>query len=211
MLDVALGLGLSAGETSAMARRADSLLGADWQQTHARASVPEGITLLFPMNDLFERYVAVQLRRALAGSGLEVVAQGGLLYCLEPWNGEGGYSHATRPDILVRREGGEVLCVIDTKWKPLAKGIAQADVYQMMAYARLYRCGRLILLYPAAPGEVGRRLTPRALAKGPERLDIARLNLSGGLDTVPQQLGDILGEALGARSGRVRRNCRKPH
>src|SRR5690606_388473 len=113
------------------------LLGRSWQQTHARAGAPEGMTLLFPMNDLFERYVAVQLRRALAGSGLDVVAQGGHRYCLGEWR-EGepciGDTHSTRPDILIRR-GSEVLAVIDTKWKHLAGGIAQADVYQMIAYA----------------------------------------------------------------------------
>lgn len=96
------------------------LLGVRWQQTHADAAALEGITLLFPMHQLFERYVAAQLRRALADSDLEVVAQGGGAYALGPWEGQGGYSHATRPDIQVKR-GDEVVCVIDTKWKPLAK------------------------------------------------------------------------------------------
>lgn len=54
------------------------LIDSRWQQTHADTGAPEGLTLLFPMNDLFERYIAVQLRRALAGTDLEVVAQGGL-------------------------------------------------------------------------------------------------------------------------------------
>ena len=153
------------------------LLGTRWQQTHAAARAPEGITLLFPMNDLFERYIAIQLRRALADTGLEVVAQGGGEYCLEPWEGVGGYSHATRPDILIRAADGAFSCVIDTKWKRFEGAIAQADVYQMMAYARLYRCPRLILLYPAAHGEVDRQIDPRRLSQGTERLEAARVRL----------------------------------
>jgi 5-methylcytosine-specific restriction enzyme subunit McrC len=158
------------------------LLGASWQKTHAQSGAPEGITLLFPMNDLFERYIAVQLRRALAGSGVEVVAQGGLRYCLGPWRpGEDciGDSHATKPDILIRK-GGRVLTVIDTKWKHLTNGIAQGDVYQMMAYARLYRCDRLILLYPGLSSDVDTIVQPRALAQGPERLDAASISLDLG-------------------------------
>ena len=60
----------------------------------------------------------------------------------------------TRPDILIKR-GDTVLQVIDTKWKRIAAriddrklGVSQADVYQMMAYGRLYQCGKLTLLYP---------------------------------------------------------------
>ena len=47
----------------------------------------------------------------------------------------------------------------DTKWKRIAsriddpkQGISQTDVYQMMAYAQLYRAPRLTLLYPHHPG-----------------------------------------------------------
>lgn len=155
------------------------LLGGRWQQTHAQARAPEGVTLLFPMNDLFERYVAVQLRRALAGSGLDIVAQGGFAYCLGAWNdGEPvvGDSHPTRPDILVK-DGDRVVAVLDTKWKYLAKGVSHADLYQMMAYARLYACRRLILLYPAPAGEVAPDVDTRGIPPGPDRLDIATVPL----------------------------------
>ena len=46
---------------------------------------------------------------------------------------------------------------LDTKWKRLTPreprcertlGVASSDVYQMLAYARAYGAGRLILLYP---------------------------------------------------------------
>lgn len=170
------------------------LLGGRWQQTHADARAPAGITLLFPMNDLFEKYVSVQLRRALAGSGLDVVAQGGLRYCLGPWR-EGqecvGDSHSTRPDILIRR-GDEALAIIDTKWKDLGKGVSQPDVYQMMAYARLYRCPRLILLYPTVHGDDAAQYPPRGLTYGRERLDVAGLKLTTTSASVQNELRNLL-------------------
>lgn len=179
------------------------LLGLQWQQTHAERSQPDGITLLFPMNDLFERYIAIQLRRALVGSGLDVVAQGGLERCLGPWReGENciGDSHSTRPDILVRQKG-QVLAVIDTKWKLRSKGIAQGDVYQMMAYARLYQCERLLLLYPAVPGEADSDVEPRGLAKGTERLDVAGVSLESSAANVVDELRRMT-EAIGLVTNR---------
>lgn len=155
------------------------LLGGRWQQTHAEARAPEGITLLFPMNELFERYVAAQLRRALAGTGLDLVAQGGFAYCLGPWNDIGpvvGDSHPTRPDMLVKA-GDRVVAVLDTKWKHLAKGVSQTDVYQMMAYARLYSCPHLVLLYPALPGEVASDVDIRGIPPGRDRLSVATISL----------------------------------
>lgn len=104
------------------------------------------------MNTLFEAYVARMLKRALVDVGLRVVSQGGRLFCLETEDRRGLFQ--TRPDILVKR-GDDVVQVIDTKWKRIAtriddprQGVAQVDVYQMMAYGRLYGCDRLTLLYP---------------------------------------------------------------
>lgn len=153
------------------------LMGERWQETHSAASDPDGITLLFPMNDLFERYIAIQLRRALAGTGFDVTLQGGMRYCLGPWRENQdciGDRHSTRPDVLVRH-GGKIVTVIDTKWKHLSKGVSQTDIYQMMAYARLYSCNRLILLYPAIPGDGMGNLQSYGLSQGPERLDIVKV------------------------------------
>lgn len=129
------------------------LLGDRFQGTSDGAQA--GTALLFPMNFLFEEYVTRTLRRALRTDGLEVAAQGGGLYCLRDLGTGAGYFR-TRPDILVRRDGAVVL-IIDTKWKRLKprskdakRGITHADVYQMMAYGRLYDCPRLMLLYPHA-------------------------------------------------------------
>jgi 5-methylcytosine-specific restriction enzyme subunit McrC len=119
------------------------------------AGAGAGFSLLFDMSALFEEYVARMLRRALVGSDLRVVSQGGRRYCLEAESG--GQLFQTRPDILVKR-GEDIIQVIDTKWKRLGSrlddpkhGVAQGDVYQMMAYGQIYQCGRLTLLYPHHP------------------------------------------------------------
>lgn len=113
----------------------------------------KGFSLLFEMNDLFESYIAIELSRGLRGTGLRVIPQGGMRYCLNEVQ-SGKFYFRTRPDILVMR-GNDVAVIIDTKWKRLKNnwddpkhGISQADIYQMMAYGQLYNCNRLILLYP---------------------------------------------------------------
>jgi 5-methylcytosine-specific restriction enzyme subunit McrC len=116
-----------------------------------------GTAMLFDMNTLFEEYVGRLITRALAGTGLTVSLQGGRLFCLSAQD-DGRALFQTKPDILIRR-GGTVIHVIDTKWKRISariddpkQGVSQADVYQMMAYAQLYRAPRLTLLYPHHPG-----------------------------------------------------------
>jgi 5-methylcytosine-specific restriction enzyme subunit McrC len=140
------------------------LLLAGEYQTTSKGTAP-GFSLLFAMNDLFEAYVARTLAQALRGTDLHVVAQDRRLYCLAEPSGVRRFQ--VRPDIVVRR-GPEAVLIIDTKWKRISariddpkQGVSQADVYQMMAYGRLYQCPSLVLLYPHhgglhAEGETGR-------------------------------------------------------
>jgi 5-methylcytosine-specific restriction enzyme subunit McrC len=171
----------------ALFRLARLLLQRDWQATHHAPKAPEGLTLLFPMNDLFEKYIAVLLRRALAGSGIQVIDQGGHRACLGTFTGahlESGDVFRTKPDIMLRR-GREIVAIIDTKWKKLSTdpldrkhGVSQADVYQLMAYARLYRTAELMLLYPERPGQGCAERAQFGMAGGSERLRIATVDLS---------------------------------
>lgn len=120
-----------------------------YQQTSAGAIV--GHALLFEMNVLFEKYVERLLSRALAGTGLRVSSQSGYRDCL--YEGDIG-RFRTRPDLIVRDTDGIAL-IIDTKWKRMTpriddpkQGVSQADVYQLMAYGKLYDCPNVVLLYP---------------------------------------------------------------
>jgi 5-methylcytosine-specific restriction enzyme subunit McrC len=127
------------------------LLGDRFQTTSAGTQA--GFSLLFEMNTLFEQYIGRMMRKALAETGLSVHLQGGRMFCLEAVD-DGRRIFQTKPDILIKR-GAECVHIIDTKWKRISsriedqkQGIAQSDVYQMMAYGQIYRCGELTLLYP---------------------------------------------------------------
>lgn len=131
------------------------LLGDRFQSTSSGGEA--GFSLLFEMNTLFEQYVGRMLRRALAGSDLTVHLQGGRLFCLESFDSGRGLFQ-TKPDVLIKR-GGEVVQIIDTKWKMISariddpkQGISQSDVYQMMAYGQIYRPNSLVLLFPHHAG-----------------------------------------------------------
>lgn len=119
------------------------------QQTNS--GTIDGHSLLFEMNVLFEKYIERILSRALAGTGFRVSSQGGYRDCL--YEGDVG-RFRTRPDLIIRR-GEQIALIIDTKWKRMnsriddpKQGVSQADVYQLMAYGRLYNCPKVMLLYP---------------------------------------------------------------
>ena len=62
-----------------------------------------------------------------------------------------------KPDILLATRSGRTALVLDTKYKRLdgaerRLGIAEADVYQMLAYAVALDCPRTLLLYPQGAG-----------------------------------------------------------
>ena len=172
----------------------------DWQSTHHDAKASDGITLLFPMNVLFEAYIAALIRRALAGSDIDVVEQGGLRYCLGEWR-EGeetiGSVFQTKPDTILR-SGREVLAIIDTKWKTLGepsdakRGVSQSDVYQLMAYARLYACDDLMLLYPTTLNSKPPFAHTFGIAAGYERLRVAHVDISRTRTTVRDELARLV-------------------
>lgn len=149
----------------------------------------QGTAMLFEMNALFEEYVGRLIARALAGTGLTVSLQGGRLFCLSAQDSERGLFQ-TKPDILIRK-GGMVTHVIDTKWKRISsriddpkQGVSQADVYQMMAYAQLYRAPRLTLLYPHHRG-LGAEDVVHArhrITGHPTILETASIDVSNGTD-----------------------------
>lgn len=122
-----------------------------YQTTSAGAG--QGTALLFEMNTLFEEYIGRLMIHALAGTEFSVSLQGGREYCLTSTE-DGRRVFQTKPDILIR-QGNRIVHVIDTKWKTMSpriedpkQGVSQADIYQMMAYAHLYKAPKLTLLYP---------------------------------------------------------------
>lgn len=147
-----------------------------FQNTNAGEGV--GTALLFEMNMLFEKYIGRLALRASAETEFRVSLQGGRKYCLAATQ---NYREAflTKPDILIRDAEGRPIHIVDTKWKiitPVAldskMGVAQSDVYQMIAYAQLYKVPSLTLLYPLP--EVGRNdgLLETFIVNGDDRKEI---------------------------------------
>jgi 5-methylcytosine-specific restriction enzyme subunit McrC len=180
------------------------LLGREWQETQSAREAPTGISLLFPMNDLFEAYVAALARRALSPLGIEVKAQSGGAFCLADWSDEDdeprGRLFSTKPDLMLRRNG-HTLAIVDTKWKAIGRditdrkrGVAQADIYQMMAYAQLYRTDRLMLLYPhhGGLGEPGLLGEHRIAVTGGAKLDLAALDVRAPRAACAGALAELL-------------------
>jgi len=159
----------------------------------------QGSALLFEMNALFEEYIGRLVTRALAGSEFRVTLQGGRLFCLTSLD-EDRAVFQTKPDILIKR-ADQVVHVIDTKWKRISgriddpkQGVSQADVYQMMAYAHLYKAPRLTLLYPHHAGlgdEEGVRARFRVTGRETV-LETASFDISTGADLVDRIRGRIL-------------------
>lgn len=111
-------------------------------------------SLLFPMESLFEAFVAKHLARQLAPP-LTMAAQTRghhlVRHLGQSW-------FRLQPDLLVQNADRHVL-VLDTKWKLLDRlnsngsdkyGLSQNDFYQLLAYGNSYLKGQgdLVLIYP---------------------------------------------------------------
>lgn len=104
--------------------------------------------LLFPMETLFESYVASLMRKQLQGTDYSFSAQdkGYHLFDIPK-------KFMLRPDIVIKNKIIKTVFVMDTKWKLLSLskanvGISQADMYQMYAYQKKYNAKNITLLYP---------------------------------------------------------------
>jgi 5-methylcytosine-specific restriction enzyme subunit McrC len=124
------------------------------QTPHTLAGEFFGISFLFPMERLFEKYVEAILRSRMA-NGWQLISQAKrhslVRHRGDPW-------FWLRPDLLVAREG-KPSAVLDTKWKLISAhlddtsnkyGLSQSDFYQMAAYGERYLngCGDLFLIFP---------------------------------------------------------------
>lgn len=118
-----------------------------------------GISLLFPMEYLFENYVAQMLKQQLprdckltTQASRKFLSQHQLPHSqqLQNW-------FMLKPDLLI--ETRKTTVVLDTKWKLLDSsastsdqkyGLNQSDFYQLYAYGQKYQQGKgdMILIYP---------------------------------------------------------------
>jgi 5-methylcytosine-specific restriction enzyme subunit McrC len=109
--------------------------------------------ILFPMNEVFESYVTSVLRQS--GIFDEFKAQSRERY-LAHENGKGIFQLI--PDITA--SAGDTFYIMDAKWKLIdgtdrvnKYGVSQADMYQLLSYAKIYEqehpAIKMVLIYPA--------------------------------------------------------------
>lgn len=109
-----------------------------------------GMSMLFPMERLFEEYVLAAVRRG-ASKSQSVRAQAGDHHLCQ-YDGRDWFK--LKPDILIEEAGMTV--VVDAKWKLLSNDrsrnfdLSSADFYQLHAYGHNYLNGRgdMYLVYP---------------------------------------------------------------
>ncbi len=105
--------------------------------------------LLFPMENIFEAYIASKLTRILDKRIYDVAVQDRKYYLFD-WPGT---RFLIKPDIVIKNKQNGEIFILDTKWKMLRRdkinyGISQSDMYQMYAYQKKYGAQNVRLIYP---------------------------------------------------------------
>ena len=104
--------------------------------------------LLFPMEKIFESYVAKLIRKNLDNKRYVMSVQDSRFHLFDEPR-----AFSLRPDIVIKDKNDGSIYVLDTKWKKLDirstyYGISQEDMYQMYAYQKKYNATSVTLLYP---------------------------------------------------------------
>lgn len=128
------------------------------------------VALLFPMETLFESYVAAKLRKVLDPKEYKVTTQAKGKFLFNELNGSKWNRFQLRPDIVVERIEDKKLFIMDTKWKVLSSelssqnyGISQSDMYQMYAYHKKYDAENVTLIYPKTDKMAEEKLTYKGI------------------------------------------------
>lgn len=114
----------------------------------------DAISLLFPMEAVFESFVSITLEQQLL-PGYQLCTQSKQTHFV--MHGERQWFQL-KPDLMVQKSTQNI-AVLDTKWKLLNQaldngsdkyGLSQADFYQMFAYGHNYLngTGNMFLIYP---------------------------------------------------------------
>ena len=125
----------------------------DEESPFSLAGKQHGMSFLFPMNVLFEKYVAVILKLQIKPK-YRLIEQSSK-YSLVKFSDKTKFQ--LKPDIIIQDENESEVSVLDCKWKRLNAedeeknfGINQGDMYQLYAYGQNYLkgSGDMFLIYP---------------------------------------------------------------
>jgi len=111
----------------------------------------QGISLLFPMEKLFEAYVAICLKKQLSQT-YQLKTQLKRHHLIDSHQNQPLFK--LKPDLCIL-QNQSIKVVLDTKWKKINQNkkpydLSQSDFYQLFAYGQKYLHGNgtLILIYP---------------------------------------------------------------
>jgi 5-methylcytosine-specific restriction enzyme subunit McrC len=168
-----------------------------------RAGEVKTFALLFPMEKLFEQFIGRLIKSHAEEVGIprDQIALQSVRH--RRWlvhTAQGSGKFLLKPDVLLLDHIGSVQAIVDTKWKLLDRddtknGVAEADLYQVFAYATRFDSKDNILLYPAVEGVTPKEyeISDRAKVR---RIRIETVNLNHDLArnraVIVQQLKDIL-------------------
>lgn len=117
-------------------------------------------SLFFPMEKIFESFIARKLSKCLRSSGYSDAGYKVKTQSTKRYLFDDPRKFTIKPDIRIYRRVGddEENVIFDTKWKKLDRnrtnnGISSADMYQMYAYAKRYKAKDVWLLYPRSYSE----------------------------------------------------------
>ncbi|MGV2875884.1 hypothetical protein ROU88_08305 [Macrococcus capreoli] len=111
------------------------------------------ISILFPMEKLYEEYIANKLKQTKSLFTL-IDTQHSQYSLFNIKNNRKVNVYRIKPDIVNTYTNSDEVIIIDTKWKILDRiGPSQSDLYQMFAYYTRYRhfgmnVKKVVLLYP---------------------------------------------------------------
>lgn len=155
--------------------------------------------LLFPMEKIFEAYVAKQLKIKFPEWNVETQKDDKYLF-------DNPKTFRLKPDIYMSKGGAAI--VLDTKWKKLIQnsknskkyGISESDMHQMYAYAYKYDVENVILIYPKDE-EVKLANFPSYIQEGQKNKHIKKIvvkvflyDLSNEEKSI-EELGDLINKA----------------
>lgn len=145
------------------------------------------LALLFPMERVFEDFVASKFRKHI-GKGINIRTQDTQYSLFDSPN----RAFALRPDIVLEFGGHTV--VIDTKWKLLSDNarnsdISQSDMYQMYAYSKKYEADGIVLIYPYTDGISSTEI--RYASDDNVKVDISFIDLRNADDSISKLLSEV--------------------
>lgn len=154
-----------------------------------------GMSLLFPMERLFEHYVAYHLGRELKDWHVrtQVSSQHICLYDQQPM-------FRLRPDLYIEHKEVRQKIVLDTKWKLLDQsdragrfGLKDGDIQQMFAYSHFYlqHQSDVILIYPYRAQKFNQDVCFDFKVEGRKaKLKVVPFNLDNPADTLKAMFKD---------------------